>query len=520
MSSLGPFVRKIVYLVAICLLLAVLYPLSHPSTIGVGGTQADPGGRLAQIRAEHGLSETQLGEIDPTGETIQLATLGMRGVAANILWEKAFNYKKKKDWTNLSATLQQITKLQPHFLSVWRFQAWNLSYNVSAEFDDFRQRFLWVVKGIDFLKQGIRYNDREPRLYWDLAWFTSQKVGRADESKQFRKLFRDPDDFYGVFSSDPVYPAGSRPMEFRDNWLVGKDWYGRAEELAEEGAPLRGMSPLLFYSDRPMCQMNYSEALEGDGIFKEKAKREWAQAGDEWYEFGSREIPTTSGELIRLNEYEDTVKLSDGYRKQLEEMSPGLREKILEDKRARLSKAEREALDTPWQKMTQAQQQMAREANAKLEVDHREVAQRITGPNRAKALEIAEKLKRTEKTTQLIQSYRTIVNFEYWRRRAKLEQTDEALAARELIYDADEAFRIGDLPTAKEQYVAGLEQWRKLLDKEEFAGLVKDPEIGDELVEIIGKYRVVLDKRDEDFPKDFILQDVLDLHADKPEEVP
>ena len=174
----------------------------------------------------------------------------------------------------------------------------------------------------------------------------------------------------------------------------------------------------------------------------------------------------------------------------------------------------------PWQKLTQAQQQMVREANVKLMVDHREVAQRITGPNRSKALEIAEKLKKSEKTARLIQSYRTIVNFEYWRRRARVEQTDEALAARELIYDADEAFRIGDLPTANEKYVAGLEQWRKLLDKEEFAGLVKDPEIGDELVEIIRKYRVVLDKRDEDFPKDFILQDVLDLHENEPEEVP
>ena len=111
MSALGPFVRKIVYLVAICLLLAVLYPLSHPSTVGIGGSQADPGGRLAQIRAESGLSEADLGEIDPTGETIKLATLGMRGVAANILWEKAFRYKKKKDWTNRIRLQRELLKL-------------------------------------------------------------------------------------------------------------------------------------------------------------------------------------------------------------------------------------------------------------------------------------------------------------------------------------------------------------------------------------------------------------------------
>ncbi len=41
----------------------------------------------------------------------------------------------KKDWTNLSATLNQLTKVQPHFISVWRFQGWTLAYNCSTEFD-------------------------------------------------------------------------------------------------------------------------------------------------------------------------------------------------------------------------------------------------------------------------------------------------------------------------------------------------------------------------------------------------
>ena len=61
----------------------------------------------------------------------------MRGVAANILWKKANDCKMKKDWTNLSATLKQITKVEPNFIGTWRFQAWNLSYNVSAAFDDY-----------------------------------------------------------------------------------------------------------------------------------------------------------------------------------------------------------------------------------------------------------------------------------------------------------------------------------------------------------------------------------------------
>ena len=168
----------------------------------------------------HSLSQADLGEIDPASETIKLATLGMRGVAANILWEKANDYKKEEDWTNLSATLEQITKLQPNFVNVWIYQAWNLSYNISVEFDDYRDRYRWVIRGIDFLKEGTQYNRDEPRLLLGLGWMIAQKIGKADEHMQFRQLFQEDDDF-----------NGSRPVAQRDNWLVGREWLLKAEQV-------------------------------------------------------------------------------------------------------------------------------------------------------------------------------------------------------------------------------------------------------------------------------------------------
>ena len=133
MSPRSAFRRKIIYLVVIAVLLAGLAGLGRP------------GGKLAQLREEHELSQAQLGQIDPTSEAIKLATLGLRGLAANILWEKAIRYKKIKDWTNFSATLIQITKLQPNFIDVWEFHAHNLSFNTSVEYDDFRFRYHWVI---------------------------------------------------------------------------------------------------------------------------------------------------------------------------------------------------------------------------------------------------------------------------------------------------------------------------------------------------------------------------------------
>ena len=95
-------------------------------------------GTLARMRAENGLAPAELGEIDPASATMKFATLGMRPVAVSWLWHKANEYKKFKDWDKLEATVEQIIRLQPNDLEVWDFQAHNLSYNVSVEFDDYR----------------------------------------------------------------------------------------------------------------------------------------------------------------------------------------------------------------------------------------------------------------------------------------------------------------------------------------------------------------------------------------------
>ena len=502
MTPQRSFRRKIIYLVAIGLLLIPLFLLGQPSTSDVQGAKGSPGGKLAQLRDEYQLSQVQLGEIDPTSETIKLATLGLRGVAANVLWGKATNYKMKKDWTNLSATLQQLAKLQPHFLSVWQFQAWNLSYNVSAEFDDYRERYRWVIKGIEFLKKGTKYNEREARLQWDIGWFISQKIGRADEHKQFRRLFKEDDDFHG-----------SRPLARRDNWLVGREWYLEAEEMVDtKGAKLKGMSPLIFRADAPMCLMNYADALEVDGVYGEVAKRAWMSAGRAWHQYGAENIPTYDGLAIRLSEQEMRDQQAEKLVEQLDELAPGLREKIVQEKRADLTDEDRQALDTPPAERTEQQHKLASDAKRQIEVTHEEVAKRVTGPYREKAMRLAKEAAEVEHLAGRISRYRQIVNYLYWQLRAKVEQTDEMLSARKSVYEGDQAFADAKLLPAKEAYDRGLAAWRKVLDQ--FPSLIPDQTTGEDLMDVINRYRRILSQLDEKMPEPFILQDIIDKHGD------
>ena len=135
MNQQRSFYRKISYGAAIAVLLVILSLLSLPNT-----SDRDQGGKLAQLRTEYGLSQGTLGEVDPAGETIKLATLGMRGIAVQRLWAYATEMKKTENWSEFSATLELLAKLQPNFITFWKYQSWNVSYNVSVEFDDYRDR--------------------------------------------------------------------------------------------------------------------------------------------------------------------------------------------------------------------------------------------------------------------------------------------------------------------------------------------------------------------------------------------
>jgi hypothetical protein len=498
MSERSSFYRKIVYGVVI---IALLFPIAW---LAMPATATKVGGKLAQIRSDpsHPFSQSSLGDVDPASETMKLATLGLRGVAVNLLWEKANYYKKVEDWTNLTATLEQLAKLQPNFITFWKFQAWNLTYNVSVEFDDYHDRYYYVRRGIDFLKQGERYNKDNPHLLWDLGWFFGQKIGRADEHVQYRRLFKNDDDFHG----------DERRGDERDNWLVAKDYYEKGIEAVDnKGRSLDRKSPRIFYSSPAMSQMNYAEAIEEEGFF-DKARRAWINAQEEWERFGQLVLEHSTGVPLKLGDQprlEAEVARLEG---ELDLLDPGVRERLEEVKREQLTPIERAALDTPANKRTDAQMQLAYTLQSKLDVTDRDVASEIakSKPELAKqALQLVGDLERTKQRLRFTINYKSDSNYDYWYTRAQLEQTPNALGAREDMFKAVRAFREGDLLTAKQLYQDGFAKWRKVFDEFPMA-IESESSTGDDLIQYFVQYRDVLDQLDEEMDDTFPLWDVIE----------
>jgi len=504
------FQRKVLYLGLVALLLIPLYMIGHPAMGDPTTLNSSPGGTLAQLRAAHDLAPAELGEIDPASESMKLATLGMRGIAANILWYKATQYKKTEDWEKLVAAVNQISKLQPNFVSVWEFQSHNLSYNISVEHDDYHFRYLWVKKGIEFLTKGTRYNRREPKLFWTVGWYTGQKFGRADEHKQFRVLFQEDDDFHNTLSQYVPIDTEARGANGRpDNWLTSRLWYESAYRIVEtQNVPIRGKAPHIFYSDGPKAWMNYAGAIESEGYLDERAERAWANGGREWREFGDRIVPSSWGNRFRLNDKEATLTEVKRLRGELDQLLPGLREQIRQEKIGQLTKLEREAFEKPFEQLVSEAEGMRKsEAEVKTQVSNMEVAERAPSELRGRALRIAKLLLDKEAEGYRIGIYRENVNFEYWRARCEVEQLPETVMARRHVYDAKRFKDDADLDAARREFESAWQLWGGILG--EHADLVN--QLTDEdLVEDVQAYVQLLGQLDEQLPKDFVLQDLLD----------
>ncbi len=483
MNQRGSFYRKIAYLIVIAVLLLPISRLGAPSTL------RDEGGTLAQLREEYDLGQADLGEIDPASETIRFATLGMRGIAVSLLWNKANQYKKTEDWTNFRATLRQLAKLQPYFISFWRYQAWNLTYNVSVELDDVQDRYHYVKKGIEFLKEGTRYNRDNPILLAELGWFIGNKIGRADEHVQYRRLFKADNEFH---------PA-DRPPEQRDNWLVSKKWYQQAiASVDDKKRSLGNKNPTTFYATVPMAQINYSDAIESEGTFGEKARSAWELAARLWGRYAHRDLRSTQGFYIRLADQEKWEQDLKTLEQQLQKMGPGIQETLSQERRKELSPEQLAALAKTLEEQTDEELELAEKAEASLRVSDRDIVERIVRdfPEKAAAArKLGTRIAEADSRIRMIGNNRQVVNYEYWKARCEIEQEHSALKAHELAFAAHRAFQNdADLIQARQLFEESFDLWAKVLAAH--PELPDDSPTGSSIMDTVSEYALVLEQLD------------------------
>ncbi|MGO8677163.1 MAG: hypothetical protein ACLQVX_14995 [Limisphaerales bacterium] len=136
-------------------------------------------GSLNRDRDRFGLTRVQpLESAPPVLAFTTVALGGFRGLISNILWIRAGDLQDQDKFFEMAQLADWITKLEPHYVQVWLVQAWNMAYNISVKFTDFNDRWRWVKRGIELLRdQGLPANQNEVLMYRELAWFFQHKMG-------------------------------------------------------------------------------------------------------------------------------------------------------------------------------------------------------------------------------------------------------------------------------------------------------------------------------------------------------
>ena len=209
----------------------------------------------------------------------------------------------------------------------------------------------------------------------------------------------------------------------------------------------------------------------------------------------------------------------------LDLLAPGVREEVEREKRAKLTAEEKTAWDeyrAALNKYKEAEKKRKGKAERPLpqpDVDRNlrdraearptEIARRAPKANSQKAMALADQIEKDELAAWDVNRERMKVNFDFWRTRARAEQTRDCLDARRAVHDGDQAFAKGDLIRARPDYEEGIRGWRKVLDDPEFHSLIEDPCLGPDLVDVIRRYQSCLAQDDQDLPESFILKDVV-----------
>jgi tetratricopeptide (TPR) repeat protein len=114
----------------------------------------------------------------PLSAAASAALGGFRGLAVDMLWMQSDSMINERQFYQLITYYTLISTLQPNFPSVWVYNAWNLAYNISAEWGQPDEKWLWIKKGIEFAKEGLIYNPESAELNFYAGWLYFSKVAK------------------------------------------------------------------------------------------------------------------------------------------------------------------------------------------------------------------------------------------------------------------------------------------------------------------------------------------------------
>ncbi|MBN2451265.1 MAG: hypothetical protein JXR77_12800 [Lentisphaeria bacterium] len=224
-------------------------------------------GRLHAIRIGEKLTDVEpLDNAPPIVAFTTVALGGFRGLVADYLWLRSNKMQEAGNYFEMVQLASWITKLQPRFTGAHAFLAWNMAYNVSVTFTDPADRWRWVQRGIELIRdEALAYNPGDPELFQQLGWIYQHKMGKdLDDANRFYKT---------QFALEMIMVFGN----YAGRW----DLIGRAAPTETKLKAQLGGENVFWQilASRSMTFADLEREFRATGLLPEGLAAELAQAG-------------------------------------------------------------------------------------------------------------------------------------------------------------------------------------------------------------------------------------------------
>lgn len=230
--------------------------------------------RMNAVRVEYHLTDVDpLENAPPLVAFTSVALGGFRGLVGDWLWLRSSKMQDEGKYFEMVQLAKWIVKLQPRFTSSHAFLAWNMAYNISVTFTSFEDRWRWVKRGIELIRdEALEFNPGDPELFRQLGWIFQHKMGKdLDDANRFYKtefakeMIRLFGDYYGeweLLQKAPLEEGKLRAVLHNKNdfWnLLAANGYKNFQDFENDFRSLAVIPPKLYDE---LEELDIREAVE------------------------------------------------------------------------------------------------------------------------------------------------------------------------------------------------------------------------------------------------------------------
>ncbi len=178
--------------------------------------------------------EDVLENLPPDMAFTQVAMGSFRGLAVDVLWVRAARMLRRGEYFEVLQLTEWITQLQVHFPQVWKYHAWNLTYNLSLTSSTPQESWAWVQAGLATLRdRGLPNNPESMELYHDLAWMFRHKIGGFSDSNHWHYKQELATEWHDILGSPSPASSADAVSAFQPIALAYERWVNTRELSSE-----------------------------------------------------------------------------------------------------------------------------------------------------------------------------------------------------------------------------------------------------------------------------------------------